>query len=59
MVSRGACRFARNLQSIMDSSATGPQRGWCRRCIIHIDGENCFYVEEDALGPLCEGRASR
>jgi len=34
-----------------------PQRGWADGAsFILRDGENCFYVEEDALGPLWKGR---
>jgi signal transduction histidine kinase len=50
--------LARNLQSIMDIVRHCARNlvGADGASFILRDGENCFYAEEDALGPLWKGR---
>jgi len=50
--------LARNLQSIMDIVRHAARNlvGADGATFILRDGENCFYAEEDAIGPLWKGR---
>jgi signal transduction histidine kinase len=51
-------QLARNLQSIMDIVRHSARNlvGADGASFILRDGENCFFAEEDALGPLWKGR---
>jgi signal transduction histidine kinase len=50
--------LARNLQSIMDIVRHAARNivGADGASLILRDGDNCFYAEEDAIGPLWKGR---